>query len=611
MTNFFLDTVWFTPFYGLLGAIATLPWSLGFIRRTGQRPAIYLNILMTVLALVHGILAFQQVLSVPTQRLVFPWLQVADLDLTFTLELSEVTLGAMTLVALMSLMAQLFGLGYLEKEWALARFYGLLGFFEAALSGLALSDSLFLSYALLEMLTLSTYLLVGFWFAQPLVVTAARDAFLTKRVGDILLLMGIVALSVEAGSLNFQDLYEWAETATLSPVMSALLGLALIAGPTGKCAQFPLNLWLDEAMEGPSPASILRNSVVLSAGAYILIKLQPILVLSPVACTTLVVLGTITAVGTSLVAIAQVDIKRALCHSSSAFLGLVFISVGLQWTSVALLVLLAHGVAKVLLFMSAGSVSLNSNCQNMVEMGGLWSKMPATTAAFVVGSVGLIGLFPLGGFWALREGIHVYRFEDGWIVGVFLLVNVLNALNLTRIFRLVFLGPAQPKVRRSPEAPWPMAVPMVSMVIIAFVLPVILRQLAVIPDWDYIALDEVAWLVGSGIVGCTIGALIPLNRGIVCAVQPRFYRFQQLLAYDFYVDRFYQRTIVTAVASLSKLSYLFDRYVVDGVVNLVGAASIWAGEGLRYGVSGQSQGYVLLIMVSISLIGVFLTWSLW
>ena len=129
-----------------------------------------------------------------------------------------------------------------------------MGFFEGAMSGLVISNSLFLTYGLLELLTLSTYLFVGFWYAQPLVVTAARDAFLTKRVGDLLLLMGVVTLSTLAGSLNFSHLYEWAQTANLNPLTSTLLGLALIAGPAGKCAQFPLHLWLDEAMEGPNPA---------------------------------------------------------------------------------------------------------------------------------------------------------------------------------------------------------------------------------------------------------------------------------------------------------------------------------------------------------------------
>lgn len=169
------------------------------------------------------------------------------------------------------------------------------------------------------MLTLSTYLLVGFWYAQPLVVTAARDAFLTKRVGDILLLMGLVALSSYGAGLTFSQLETWAENSPLPPLTITLIGLSLIAGPTGKCAQFPLNLWLDEAMEGPNPAGIMRNSIVVSAGAYVLIKLQPIFSLSPVVSDTLIILGTVTALGTSLMALAQIDIKRALSHSTSAF----------------------------------------------------------------------------------------------------------------------------------------------------------------------------------------------------------------------------------------------------------------------------------------------------
>ncbi|MGB8703375.1 MAG: proton-conducting transporter membrane subunit [Thermosynechococcaceae cyanobacterium] len=356
MNDILLQTSWWVPCYGLVGALLTLPWSMSLIKRTGPRPAAYFNILMTVAALVHGTLVFSHTLHQEPLQLIFHWLRVADLDLTFNIEISSVTVGAMELVTGLSFLAQVFALGYMEKDWALARFFALMGFFEAAMSGLALSNSLFLSYALLEMLTLSTYLLVGFWYAQPLVVTAARDAFLTKRVGDILLLMGVVALAVMAGDMNFPYLYDWTETATLSPIEANLLGLALIAGPTGKCAQFPLHLWLDEAMEGPNPASILRNSVVVSGGAYVLIKLQPILNLSPLALMALVVIGSITAIGESLVAIAQIDLKRALSHSTSAYLGLVFIAVGMQWTNFALLLLFTHAIAKALIFMSVGSI---------------------------------------------------------------------------------------------------------------------------------------------------------------------------------------------------------------------------------------------------------------
>jgi NAD(P)H-quinone oxidoreductase subunit 5 len=411
-----------------------------------------------------------------------------------------------------------------------------------------------------------------------------------------------------AGSLNYPDLYDWAETANLSPQVSTLLGLSLIAGPVGKCAQFPLHMWLDEAMEGPNPASILRNSVVVACGAYVLIKLQPLLVLSPVAQIALITLGTLTAIGASLVGIAQIDMKRALAHSTSAYLGLVFIAVGLQWTNIALLILLTHAIAKALLFMSVGGVIFTTSSQDVTEMGGLWSRMPATTLAFLVGSAGLIGLLPLGGFWALQKGIYVYAYDQPWLVVVLLLVNGLTALNLTRVFRLVFLGPTQPKTRRSPEVPWTMAVPMVSMIVITLLVPLILQRLSLIPDLDYINPLEVLLLSGSGALGCLVGTTVRFNRAWVRPMQPPLRFMQDLLSYDFYVDRFYRSSVVFWVEQLSRLSNWVDRYVVDGLVNLVGLASLFGGETLKYSISGKSQTYVLTILTGIGILGILLIW---
>lgn len=611
MQAFLLEASWLIPLYGLIGAVLTLPWSTGYIRRTGPRPAAYFNLLMTFIALVHGAIAFRASLSLDPSPILVHWFKAAELDLTLALDISPMSLGAAELVTGLSILAQFFALGYMEKDWALARFFALMGFFEGAMTGLALSDSLFLSYALLEMLTLSTYLLVGFWYGQPLVVTAARDAFLTKRVGDVLLLMGVVVLATLSGTLDFQELYAWAETATLSPTVSTLLGLALIAGPIGKCAQFPLHMWLDEAMEGPNPASILRNSVVVACGAYVLIKLQPILILSPVASIALVTLGTMTAIGACLVAIAQIDIKRALSHSTSAYLGIVFIAVGMQWTNVALLILFAHAIAKALLFMSVGSIIVTTSTQDITEMGGLGARMPATSTAFVVGAAGLIGLLPLGGFWAIREGVNAFWYDNPWLVGVLLLVNSLTAFNLTRVFRLVFLGSAKVKTRRAPEVPWTMAIPMVSMTIITLLVPVMLGRLALLPDWVYMNQMAVGVVMLSGAVGVGAGAIAPFTGVWTRSVRMPFKFFQDLFAYDFYVDKVYRFTVVWFVNLVSQLSAWFDRYIVDGLVNFVGLASIFGGESLKYSASGQSQFYLLTILLGVSLMGAWLTYPMW
>ncbi|MEL6247538.1 MAG: NAD(P)H-quinone oxidoreductase subunit F, partial [Cyanobacteria bacterium J06627_15] len=578
------------------------------VRRTGPRPAVYLNILMTLLAFIHGSLVFVGIWNQGGTEIGFQWLQVADLTLSFNLDLSVLNLGVLALITGLSLLAQIFGLGYMEKDWALARFFSLMGFFEAAMAGVVLSSSFFLAYFLLEMLTLSTYLLVGFWYAQPLVVTAARDAFLTKRVGDILLLMGLVALSSYAGTLKFNELDAWVKTANLTPLAETLLGLALVAGPTGKCAQFPLHLWLDEAMEGPSPASILRNSVVVTCGAYILIKLQPVIVMSPVTLAVLIAIGTVTAVGGSLVAIAQIDFKRTLSYSTSAYLGLVFIAVGTEWPGVALMLLFTHALAKALMFMSVGSVISVTNCQDLTELGGLGTRMPATMLAFATGAAGLVGLFPLGCFWALRLGVDFLWGEHPVLVGVFLLVNGLTAFNLMRVFRLVFLGDVKPKTRRVPEVNWLMATPMVSLTIFVLTVPLILARMSLLPPPRYINMTAAALLVTCGLLGAGLGATFSLNRTMVRSMRKSVRLLQDLLAYDFYTERLYDRTVVSAVSQLSRFSSWFDRYVVDGAVNFVGAASLLSGEGLKYSASGQSQSYILTILVGVGLLTALTMW---
>jgi NAD(P)H-quinone oxidoreductase subunit 5 len=611
MNQLLYQTSWWVPIYGLAGAVLTLPWSVGLIRRTGPRPAAYFNILMTVLALIHTGIVLWAVWDLEPARLLIPWLSLPGFDLWLTFVTSRISVGAAFVITALSLLAQVFALGYLEKDWALARFYALMGFFEAALTGIALSDSLFLSYALLEMLTLSTYLLVGFWYAQPLVVSAARDAFLTKRVGDLLLLMGVVTLSVVAGSLDFTHLDIWASVANLSPLTATLLGLALLAGPTGKCAQFPLNLWLDEAMEGPNPASILRNSVVVACGAYVLIKLQPILALSPLVLNVLMILGAMTAVGASMVSIAQIDIKRVFSHSTSAYLGLVFLAVGTQQDEVALLFLLTHGIAKALLFMSVGSIILTTSTQDLTEMGGLASRMPATTAAYVVGGAAMIGLLPLGCFWTMLEWCEGIWATAPWLIGILLLVNGLTAFNLVRVFGLVFWGEPKPKTRRAPEVMWLMALPMVTLTIVALILPFVLQQWQVLPTWQQVNPTLVSLLLASGAIGAGLSGWLYLNPGVSKPVGLVWKSVREVLAYDFCIDRLYKISVVLGVVQGARLTAWFDRYVVDGLVNFVGVASIFSGESLKYTISGQSRHYLLTLFVGVILALTALGWTHW
>lgn len=599
--NDWSQTVWLVPLYALVGAVLAIPWSPGIIRKTGPRPSGYFNILMTFIALVHSLFALREVWEQPVQYLSFQWLHAADLNIAFDLEISTVTVSALVLITGLNLIAQIYAIGYMEMDWGWARFYCLLALFEAGISTLVLCNSLFFSYVVLEILTLGTYLLIGLWFNQSLVVTGARDAFLTKRVGDLILLMGVVALLPLAGTWNYTELAQWAETTTIEPRTANLLCLALIAGPLGKCAQFPLHLWLDEAMEGPMPATILRNTIVVSTGAWVLIKLQPVLALSPLALKVMIGVGATTAIGAGLIAIAQIDIKRSLSYSVSAYMGLVFIAVGTQHDATALKLLFTYAVAMSLLVMSVGGIVLNNITQNLTQYGGLWSRRPISGICYLVGAASLIAFPPLGCFWTLTELASDLWLSHPWLVGVFVIVNSLTAFSLTREFCLIFCGKPKQMTVRSPEGLWALVLPMTFGMGFALHVPILLQQWGLLPQWQNWDSTVVISLVTSTLISVSAAAFIYLNDNIAKPIVLKPKAVQDFFAYDLYTEKLYRITIVFAVGLVSKIVSWCDRYIIDGIINLVGFATIFSGESLKYNTSGNVQSYVVSIILGVGL----------
>jgi NAD(P)H-quinone oxidoreductase subunit 5 len=602
MSQILFESAWLIPCYALIGAIASVIWFPAVTRRTGPRPSGYVNLIMTFLAFLHSAIALQASWNQAPINLSFQWLQVADLNLTCPIEISALTLGATVLVTGLNLLAQFYAIAYMEMDWGWARFFALLAFFEAGMCALVLCDSLFFSYIILEILTLGTYLLVGLWFNQSLVVTGARDAFLTKRVGDLVLLMGVVALLPLAGTWDFSELAIWAKStaaAQLDPNVITLVCLALIAGPMGKCAQFPLHLWLDEAMEAPLPSSILRCSVIVPTGAWVLIKLEPVLSLSSFAMNFMMAIGAITALGGALIAIAQIDIKRTLSYSVSTYMGLIFIAVGTGQSEAALLLVLAHAVAIALLFMAIGNIIWNSNTQDLTQLGGLWSRRPFTGLAFIVGAGGLIAFPPLGGFWALLQLADGLWQSHPFLIVLVLIVNGITTFSLTRVFCLIFGGSSKEMAQRSPEVSQFMILPTMALMGFVLHLPLILQSLDLLPVWLNLNKDVAMLLIWSTIFGCSISSVIYLGNSVPKPVKFPLKGLQDLLANDFYTPKIYRQTIVFIVAAIAQITFWIDRYIVDNLGNLFGKITIFSGEVLKYSTFGQTQAYMLTVAIGI------------
>ncbi|MEO0948172.1 MAG: NAD(P)H-quinone oxidoreductase subunit F [Cyanobacteria bacterium J06641_5] len=608
MTNFWLNTSWLIPLYPLIGALLSLFWSPGVIRRTGPRPAGYTNLLTTIVAFIHSVAGLQAIWGQPAVHFEWEWVHVVNLSITLPFELSALSLGAAVIVTGLNLLVQIYTIGYLEMDWGWARYYALLALFEAGMTMLVLGDSVFVSYMLLEILTLGTYLIVGYWFNQPLVVTGARDAFLTKRVGDLILLMGVIAIYPLAGTWSFSGLAEWAQQASLPPAGATLLGFALLAGPMSKCAQFPLHLWLDEAMEGPLPTSILRNAVVVPVGAWVLIKLVPVIALSPLSDQVAIAVGTITAVGSVLIACAQVDIKRVLSYMVSTYMGLVFVAVGTQQAGVAFFLLLTYALAMATLVAAAGSIILTCVTQDLTQLGGLWGRRPISGLAFLIGAFGFVAMPPLGGFWSMRALLDGLVDNGAWgPIALILVTNGLMAFALMRVFALTFMGPTQVMTARAPEPIWSVVLPMAIMAGFTLHIPVVLEAFSLLPLWEMTFNRVGLLLLGSSAIGAVVSFWIYSNRETLnYQILPQW--LVDLFANDFYTPALYRNTVILAVATLARVGDWLDRYVVDGLVNLVGLVSIAGGETLKYGTTGRSQMYVLTIAGFVVLIALLVGW---
>lgn len=624
MTAAFLQTAWLVPLYPLLAAVLSLLWSPGLITRTGPRPCGYLNLLMVLVAFCHSVLALialhtnsaagAEALYAPI-RFGWVWLSTAGLRLGFDGLITEPALIAMTVITGLHVLTQIYAIGYLEMDWGWPRFFGCLSFFEAGLCALVLTDSLFFSYVLLELLTLGTYLVVGTWFNQSLVVKGARDAFLTKRIGDLVLLAGLVALLPVTGSWNFHDLAAWAEDYQLAPGTSALpwsltlILLALVAGPLGKCAQLPLHLWLDEAMESPLPSTVLRNSVVVLGGAWVLLRLQPLLSLSPLVQLVLVVVGGATAVVASLIALAQIDVKRALSFLVSSWLGLLFVAVGLGGTAVADHLLLVYPLPMALLLMAVGTVVISNVSQDLTQLGGLWSRRPLMGLAFLTGAAGLMGLPPFGGFAALRELLVLTQASAQPLLlgGLVLLTNGLISAGLIRVFCLIWGGDPKPFTLRSAEVLWLMALPTMLLMGLVLHLPPLLSLNGVFAGAPLLGWGPLGWpLVVSTLLGGGMSAFFYLRPHPLAHLPSALGGLQDWLSADMQTERFYQRTVVGLVVALARWSAWADERLVDGFSGQAGASAMAGARRLSLTTTGRSQAYAFSLVMGVLLMAIWL-----
>ncbi|MEO6871354.1 MAG: NADH-quinone oxidoreductase subunit L [Chthoniobacterales bacterium] len=591
MSNWIAAHLWLIP----LGPLLV---SLVILCLTSRQRALSsgLAIVAQVVALLLSIAAFVAAIGVPGFRATqnFSWFHFGAQTLRLGFVLDPLAAVMLVMITFVGLWIFVFSVGYMAADRNFNRFFAYLSFFSAAMLGVVIANSLLLLFICWELVGLASYLLIGFWIHKPSAAAAAKKAFITTRIGDLTFFIGMLWLYGRSGTLLFYDGGKGAlESAALVSLGASATYIALLifCGAVGKSGQFPLHVWLPDAMEGPTPVSaLIHAATMVAAGVFLVARVYPLFSFGAVngvtpSLTVVVWIGVITALISALIALAQWDIKRILAYSTISQLGLMMVSLGVGGVAAGIAHLLAHGFFKALLFLGSGSVIHGCHEeQDIRRMGGLRGLMPVTFVTYAIGMMALSGV-PLffSGAWTKEEILHATSQWSASRIPHYLMLAgvVLTALYMTRQMIYVFFGRRGAAAEHAHESPGVMTWPLIVLAACAIGFSVVLTSAwpwldhflsgervtldfaQLIQPGIYVALALVAAGIGFGILVYRKAAAIdPLERAA-----PAVFRF---LENRMWLDELYDWTVLACARYAARFSDFLDRYFWDGLVRLVG-----------------------------------------
>ncbi|MBI2165119.1 MAG: NADH-quinone oxidoreductase subunit L [Chloroflexi bacterium] len=547
------------------------------------------------------------------------WLRVDDTRLTWGILIDPLTVVMLGLVTFVALLVQVYSLGYMAHEPRFGWYFAVHSLFAAAMLGLVLADNFLFLYIMWELVGLCSYLLIGFYYERRSAAEAAKKAFITTRIGDVGLLIGIIFLFRETGTFEMSAIFHAAEAGELSKGLLLAAALLIFLGAMGKSAQFPLHVWLPDAMEGPTPVSaLIHAATMVVAGVYLVARAYPLFLAAPPALLIVAVIGLVTALLAATMALVMTDLKRVLAYSTVAHLGFMMLALGAGGFTAGIFHLLTHGFSKALVFLGAGSVSHGTGGKTDIrEMGGLRHRMPITFLTFSIGALALGGVAPLSGFFSKDEVLQAVlggRSPVFFIAA--LVVAFLSGLYMARVWFLVFFGPLKNENAHAHEAPWVMALPLLALAFLGAT-----AGLLAIPwggsykglgSFLYHGQPEVAHFNPALMVASMALALgafgvgyLVYGRGAIspARLRERFQWLHRLVANKYYMDEVYQWCINRIVLAFSNLLALFDRLVVNDVgVNGTARSVVMSGYKLRLHVTGKLYNYALVMVLGVILV---------
>jgi NADH-quinone oxidoreductase subunit L len=563
------------------------------------------------------------------------WIPATGFDAEMGFYVDALTACLLIVVTTIGMLVHIYSIGYMAHDDGKWRFFAYLNLFMFSMLVLVLADNLLLVFAGWELVGLSSYLLIGFWFPRRSAAEAAKKAFLVNRVGDMGFALGIMAVWTQLGTVNLQQVF--AKIATVPHEWQIAIALLIFCGAVGKSAQFPLHVWLPDAMEGPTPVSaLIHAATMVNAGVYLVARCNPIFGAAPEVMAIVAAIGIFTAILAASIAFTQTDIKRVLAYSTLSQLGYMFAALGVGAWTAAIFHLMSHGFFKGLLFLGSGSVihSVDGE-QDMRKMGGLAKKIPITYVTMLIGSIAISGVPPLAGFFS-KDEILGGAFKNGflWVWGIGFVVAGMTAFYMFRLMGMTFWGESHvdpEKEHHIHESPRTMTRPLILLAIPAVFLGMVIGfppESGLLHQWlapifehtiaasgrteaayTFFGVDGALAVVTTALVAGAIvvawrlfGVNIPAlglnaeprpDRVREITAQPAMAALYRGSSHKWWFDDLNNLLFVVWGGKLAAAAFWFDRTIIDGTVNGIGTVTTGAGMALRRVQTGRVQNYAL------------------
>ncbi|SEA68980.1 NADH-quinone oxidoreductase subunit L [Thalassobacillus cyri] len=616
-----LENAWLIPLFPLLSFILLI-----FFGKQWREKCSYVGIGFTGISFVLSVIVLFTQMANGSGGAEAAWLTIGSIEFRFGVIVNPLNALMLVIVSLVSFLVHIYSKGYMHDDTRMATFYSYLGLFTFAMLALVISPNLLQLYIFWELVGVGSFLLIGFYFYKEEAKAAAKRAFIMTRIGDIGLLIGMILLFWQVGSLEFNEIFTAVRDGSVAEGLLTLIAILIFIGAVGKSGQFPLHTWLPDAMEGPTPVSaLIHAATMVAAGVYLVATLFPVFEASPAAMTVVAVTGGFTAIFAATIGLVQKDIKRVLAYSTVSQLGYMMMALGAAGYVAGVFHLMTHAFFKALLFLAAGSVIHAVHTQNIEKMGGLWKKMHITGPVFLIGALAISGVPLFSGFFS-KDEILLATWYDGryglFILG--LIAAFFTAIYMFRLFFMVFAGESRTTGTKVHESPRSMTYPMITLAILAIFSGYINTP------WFGTFLGD--WLVGDSeflpfehhegpiwvmlaaslvaFAGIGLAYLIyykkALQRDFLTSHMPNTYT---LVFNKYFIDEFYQYTIEYGVRAVSYLGSFIEKYIVEVIVAAVtGVVKSVGSLGSRLQ-SGQVQTYGAVAFVGLAILVFLVVWT--